>query len=318
MKITPLYRYNTSCDYHRIILPFKYLGYNVEVQDSLEGSELVVFNRLPLTHIDNFLEDKRRIGFKYIVDVDDYWFLSPKHYLYDSFINNKIPEQQIKTIENADAVITTTNTLADKITPLNKNVYIIPNSLPFGSDQFVLNAKRNDKDYRFIYAGGDSHLEDVKIIKNVVGEFNFTLAGYSGSEQSNLIRNELPNNIELIGNRKLDDYMSVYEGFNTSLVPLVNDEFNECKSELKIIEAGCKGLAVIASLTLPYYNYRDYKYIDFADNEYEWYRLMNYHVKNPNYVMDKSMELAEYVRSRYHMKDTNEFRENLFKFVHEK
>jgi glycosyltransferase involved in cell wall biosynthesis len=47
-------------------------------------------------------------------------------------------------------------------------------------------------------------------------------------------------------------YGRAYEYFDVSLVPLKNTKFNNCKSDLKISEAGFSKTAVIASNVTPY------------------------------------------------------------------
>lgn len=52
--------------------------------------------------------------------------------------------------------------------------------------------------------------------------------------------------------RSVEEYAHHYDDLDILLVPLVKSDFNACKSELKFIEAGVKGVAVIASNVAPY------------------------------------------------------------------
>src|SRR5690606_34727418 len=106
----------------------------------------------------------------------------------------------------------------------------------------------NHNETKFIYAGGISHLNDLKLINNIINGFanKFFLAGYNFNNPKNVeIRSLFNEKINLISNLPLHSYMKCYNKANVSLVPLVNNEFNNCKSQLKTIEAGCKGLHVI-------------------------------------------------------------------------
>ena len=51
------------------------------------------------------------------------------------------------------------------------------------------------------------------------------------------------------------EFGKIYEDIDVLLVPLINNKFNRCKSELKFIEAGFTGTAVIASNVPPYSNF---------------------------------------------------------------
>jgi glycosyltransferase involved in cell wall biosynthesis len=51
------------------------------------------------------------------------------------------------------------------------------------------------------------------------------------------------------------DFGHIYQDIDILLVPLDNNRFNRCKSELKFIEAGFSQTAVIASNVIPYSNF---------------------------------------------------------------
>lgn len=55
-----------------------------------------------------------------------------------------------------------------------------------------------------------------------------------------------------IWSRDVWKYATMYDEIDILLVPLVDNTFNRCKSELKMIEASVKGVPVIVSDTLPY------------------------------------------------------------------
>ena len=51
------------------------------------------------------------------------------------------------------------------------------------------------------------------------------------------------------------EFGKIYEDIDVLLVPLTNNKFNRCKSELKFIEAGFTNTAVISSKVIPYSNF---------------------------------------------------------------
>ena len=55
-----------------------------------------------------------------------------------------------------------------------------------------------------------------------------------------------------IWSRPVENYGGVYNEIDVALVPLRNTKFNRCKSELKLVEAGTMGKAVIVSDVYPY------------------------------------------------------------------
>src|SRR5690606_22932239 len=146
-------------------------------EKNIKDCDLVIFNRLPSFSMKLLLNLKRIHGFKYIVDVDDYWFLNENHYLYDIHQKKLTAQKIIQAITSADAVTVTNSLLADKVKSINKNVHIIPNALPL-TTPYIPNYNYKT---RFVYAGGHSHVNDVKIIKDVLYKSNIdlTLAGFN-------------------------------------------------------------------------------------------------------------------------------------------
>lgn len=68
---------NTSCDYHRITLPFQYLKCTAK-------QPTYIFNRLPSIGLEALKKLKKQ-GFRIIMDIDDHFILPVDHYLFKSF-----------------------------------------------------------------------------------------------------------------------------------------------------------------------------------------------------------------------------------------
>lgn len=300
----------SGCDYHRIVMPF--------ADNTIQPKEnVLVFNRI----FSNGVEEVKRLksrGVKIVLDLDDFYELNPEHYLAGVFTSHT---QTIKEmILLADVVIVTTEYLAYKIRPLNKNVVVIRNALPFDTQQFTLSTDR-DSDTLLIWAGGASHEADLSLVANTFDGELLTIAGYEvypsspqGSSQRlttnewNKVRRKQPNAQYKPAVKNLGNYMSVYDGHAVAIAPLVDNEFNKCKSNLKILEAGAKGLPIICSKVLPYYNPVDANVVTYAESKAEWHYEVVKLQRNPNYAFDRGMMLAEHVRTHYNLADANELR----------
>jgi len=315
-KVVPILRHGPSCDYHRTILPFKYLGFDIQPKPiNYAAAELIVFNRLAHEPPERFFAQQKLHGFKYIVDIDDYWHLYPHHHIYANWQKAKFTEKIMAFIKGANAVTTTNSALAAKVAQLNKNVVIIPNALPFDHGQFD-STNNTDDQIRFVYAGGSSHYHDFALVAGAIKgttRVNFTLAGIENNpawlQMQALLRNVS------YGKRAcqpLDSYMSVYSNANVSLAPLEANEFNCLKSNLKMLEAGCKNLAFIASKTAPYFNELDKRYVMYAETESEWKALMAECIKDPAIVKEAGLQLGEHVRQHYDLRKVNEIRRQLY------
>ncbi|EIC82163.1 glycosyltransferase [Serratia sp. M24T3] len=290
-------RPNPSCDYHRVVLPFKYANIQPKVP-------VYVFNRIPSASRSN-LQQLKKLGVKIICDVDDYWHLDPAHYLADSFRRSGMTQRIIDAISVADVVTVTTPYLASRVREYNRRVVVIPNALPFDSDQFCRSPEKTSGRY-FVWAGGASHRHDLKILSGLYADI--TIAGYNPHDSEWVRVKEGSPGAEVIEEKPNTQYMSVYDTHRVALAPLIDSMFNGCKSNLKILEAGAKGIPIITSSVSPYLNHVDKGMVFYAASRAEWVEQMRRLKDNPNLAEDAGERLAEHVRLNYHLNDANEIR----------
>lgn len=328
--ILPMIKRKSGCDYHRIINPIIYLGMDpnsfvkITTPEILKETKLFLFNRVPENSFEKVLQYKYKYGFKIVQDLDDYWELNVNHPLYKTWIEKKMGEEIFRWLPNADAVTVTTSRLADKVRPYNKNVHVIPNALPFGDGQF--NDTRTESTFtRFIYTGGESHIRDVDLLKIPFSKVanlpnsKFILAGYSPNNPKVWDKMErvfaLTKQHECKNYQPLDSYMNLYSDSDVSIVPLEYNIFTPYKSNLKVIEAGCKNIPVICSNVSPYSDEPNKDPILYATNTRDWVHWITYCSKNKQFVNEKGLELGEYVRKNYDLRKVNEYRKQLFEHL---
>ena len=332
--ITPLFTPSSGCDFHRAVLPLTDMGinleyfYNLKFKDVIEDTKILFFNRTPKMPIDSFLELRKKYGFKIVVDLDDYFELDAKHMMGGWWRHVDMAGQIKRNLSEADAVIVTTNRLADKVSYLNPNIHVIPNALPFDSGQFTADKNNSDK-LRFMWAGGSSHFFDLQELKIPFqktlndphfANCEFIMGGYDETNAaSKAVWDRMENTFSL--NRKLrgyrrkgtlpiNQYMDHYKDCDVSIVPLETNTFTPFKSNLKILEAGCKYAPVITSDTPPYSD----EPFDFfkGSNAKTWYEAMKIYAKNPTKAKEDGQALGEYVREKYTLSKVNEYRKQLF------
>lgn len=300
----------SGCDYHRVVMPF--------ADNKFEPKEnVLVFNRIYSRGSDEVKRLKAQ-GVKIVVDLDDFYELNPEHYLASVFTSHT--KNIVEMIQLADLVIVTTEYLAYKVRPLNRNVVVIRNALPFDTGQFTLSDDRNS-DTPLIWAGGASHYADLSLVSNSFDDDLLTVAGYEvhnsapvgshlhlTSQEWRKVKRKLPNSQYKPAVHNLGEYMTVYDGHSIAIAPLVDNDFNSCKSNLKILEAGAKGLPIICSKVLPYFNPIDAGVVFYAESRAEWHYEVVKLLRNPNYAVDRGLMLAEHVRTHYNLEDANELR----------
>jgi hypothetical protein len=240
-------------------------------------AKIYLFNRIP----GHDLKEIRKRGIKIVCDIDDYWELYQHHYLYNHFKFGGMTKRIIESLKMSDVVLTTHSMLADRVKEHNKNVYLVPNAIPYDKEQF--NIGKQEYTGKTAFIGGMSHYKDINLIK-----------GYSVPNQLHISR-----------------YMDHYKGVNICLAPLENNEFNQCKSNLKTLEAACGHAAVICSDMHPFRNGKDDEYVIYAKNN-EWESKIKYCKDNPNYTIDIGEKLAEHCRKHYDLIKVNETRKDIF------
>lgn len=299
-------KHGSSCDYHRITMPFSHIDIKPKVP-------VYAFNRISSLGLDALYRMKEQ-GVKIIMDIDDLPFLNPEHYLYESFKRSGMTHHIIANLKLADVIFTTTPLLASKLRGYNSNIVVIPNALPFGKGQFKESSDKDSKS-TVVWVGGASHVNDLKIIKGVDFVEPLTFCGDAmipgtNMDQWNIIKKNHPAMIYERGKSE-KSYMDLYDGHAVSIAPLEDNLFNSCKSNLKVLESGCKGLPIICSKVEPYYNSIDKDFVIYAENKTEWHTQVNNMIKYKNYREDVGQALAEHVRLEYNLESANTLRKQV-------
>lgn len=167
----------------------------------------------------------------------------------------------------------------------NSKIIIIPNSIHYSwKDKkietyssknikkitYFPGTKSHDKDFSTIAEPLTSFLKkhpDIQL--HITGPLNFKL--------------DLPDN-QIFHKEKVifKDYYKNFEGAWINLAPLEKTKFNECKSALKVIEAGHWGIPTICSFNDDIFRFRDAG-AQIALNEDDWLKKLEYYNDEANY-----------------------------------
>lgn len=336
IKAFPLYMGQSGCDYHRIRLPFiyggdyydndAYKGFEVKkMLDFVAISDILVYNRnFPLgvdTDNPNCVKKlKEKHGLKIIVDLDDWYKLPDYHPNYKQY-KDYAGKEIVENLKFADCVTVTTDRLYQRVKELNCNVHVIPNALPYGRDQFIEQPVDRSfaSDFNFIYTGQSSHLEDVRIMQagisraSRISNVSFSLAGYKPHKVWQGIEKVLGQgpNYNRIEARPLNNYMTVYDNADCSLVPLCLNDFNAHKSNLKLLEAAAKKIPCIVSYVPPYRDDTDAPVL-WVKHPDDWYKHMKYLSENREYARELGQQLHEWAKEKFHLDYWNKCRFELY------
>jgi glycosyltransferase involved in cell wall biosynthesis len=216
---------------------------------------------------------------KIVMDVDDNLYtVNPWNPSYESFttdeeinfgdMKHKLPRirnhARIRMFETmmieSDAVVTTTEVLAARYTHLNKNIYVMPNSLIWENWNMPHIPWRNDGKIRIAWSGGSSHKMDwlechaacrriTQKHANVLMEFQTSPMCYA-----EFLRDLGEDKIVL---HDWIDYTGHAFRMNCfkpeiAVIPLHEDEFSVCKSDLKFTEYAALKVPCVCSNIPPY------------------------------------------------------------------
>jgi hypothetical protein len=293
MRILAITSKQSGVGYHRIMMPLVNMKKDYCLitdtlsEETFEGKyDIVVMNRM-LANItpEQMIEWRKKYGFKLIVDNDDHWQLDPSHILYQNYILNSIPEQIVNWIQIADLCTCTHDRLAEEIYKHNTNVEILPNAIPYGEEQFIIDKKPSDL-IRLFWSGSGTHGKDLEILRNPMKRINFPvrtiIAGYNEGEKhiwDNMIcafTNGLKLKPTIYNYNPVTEYMAAYCDSDISLIPLVDSKFNSMKSNLKVLETASKKNPAIVSNVHPYKGFYPACHVNSQKDWYYWIKLLTH------------------------------------------
>lgn len=305
MKIGVVSKSNGGVDYHRLLKPFSLITEHEVIRcegissDAFEYNfDVVVFNRiLPILKQKEFIKELQKRGTYVICDIDDHWILNKGHVskkAADSF-----RKQSIEALMYADEVWVTNQHLANYVDKLNSNYYLIPNALDPNEQQW-----KPKKEYgnRIGWAGGVTHFDDLMLTVDAWKDVKPVICGFTDNPEWR----RLADNFEADYINALDiwNYGLLYETFDIAIAPLVDNKFNKCKSNLKIIEAGMKGLPIFVQDIHPYTD--DAKGI-FKTNDWNT-AMQKAKAMDAETVKELGQELRSYVLDNYNLHEVNKLR----------
>ena len=275
--------YFTSGSYIRLIHPFQRLkeldsSFEYVVSETHKGGDFdaVFIERIfredvDIEELNNLIQELRKNNKKIVYVTDDDF--------YDYFIERESNEKNFRQLSvvcllarSADAIICSTEELANILCSFNQNVHVFYNYL---SRRFVpdlrgeLDGRRKTHGIDIGYMGTLTHLSDFRIVTNAIKEIMFE------REDVKLHLVQVADPAEL--RKAMDPYdvivhqppnpSCVYEVFfpwfvNTmrwdiSLAPLSDTRLNRCKSDLKVLDYAAIGSAGVFSNLTPYSHVQD-------------------------------------------------------------
>lgn len=254
-----------GCGHYRVIQPFNTLksaglvdgliddtmAISVEAA-RLKPDILITQNLTSDERLIEFRKMKRRQDFFMVIDLDDYLINVPfkndaKRYFSDKKIIKNIKEG----LAIADRFIVSTQGLAEALEGFHRDIRISELKLPVEWWGSLRSTQHNGTRPRVGWAGGTSHTADLEMIFDVVkalaGEVDWVFFGMCPDKLRPWIK-------ELHAGVPIEMYPEKLASLNLDLAiaPLEKNIFNDCKSNLKLLEYGACAYPVVCSDTRAY------------------------------------------------------------------
>lgn len=216
-------------------------------------------------------------------------------------------QNTIDSCHMADIVTCTTETLRREFARIGITAHIIKNSIHSNVNMFTTEKQKSNW-LRFGWIGGNYHGKDITLMYpgfrmlhkdiELSDEFQI-LSAFNNNSEYREIEKIMSNNFagcspeyvhylhkytrvgshmgadepyRRIWNMSPTEYGMMYEHLDVALIPLRDNKFNSCKSELKLIEAGMTGCAAIVSNVEPFKTYLKHGFNCLVTNgENGWY-----------------------------------------------
>lgn len=250
---------HAGCGHYRIIQPFEALQAAGLVDGMLSDGLLSVsdLERYAPDAIvlqrqigEERLEAMRRIkafssAFK-VYELDDYLPNLPLKSLHRTHMSKDILRTIRRGCSYVDRFVVSTDALAEAFAGIHPDIRVVPNRLPAGWWRGLSNHRRQGVRPRVGWAGGVSHSGDLDLIADVVRE----LAGEVEWVFFGMCPDKLrPYVSEFYAGVAIERYPRRLAalGLDLALAPVEQNLFNECKSNLRLLEYGACGFPVICS-----------------------------------------------------------------------
>lgn len=310
MKVLSHVKGMDGCSYHRIYLPNQTLEENRVVSslsvEDLKWCDILHYSRHVFESPEYIQKMAQEYGFKVVVDTDDWWETGKDHPKHEVWSKSNMALQIRQHLMYADAVTTTHDRLAEIIP--NDNVYVLPNTIPYGEGQFKYKEQKEGERIRLLYASSVMNYANTAIIAGAMKKLKhlpieLVLVGYSETTPffdivvKNLTANEIP--FRTAPWTSVEDYMSNYEG-DIGIIPSKPTLFNSMKSNLKVLEYAALKIPVVVSMNDPYLGMP----VDYFNGENEFVFQINRLVANRELRKRRGEELYNFCYRNYNMKDT--------------
>ncbi|MHB2059345.1 glycosyltransferase [Pseudomonas monsensis] len=308
---------NTSAvGHYRVAQPFieleaagrigGHLSYHTPTNIELERSSpdvIVLQGRYSQNAVDEVERVKSASRAFRIFELDDYVIDVPKKNAHIRKAQVGVDKIVRRGISLCDRVVVSTQPLADALRDMHHDIRVVPNMLAPHLWAGLSSRRRTSCKPRVGWGGGTSHDGDLAIIADVVrllaNEVEWVFFGMCPPALRPFVH-------EFHASVGLDAYPAKLASLNLdlALAPLEFHIFNDCKSNLRLLEYGACGYPVICTETEAYRGYLPCTKVVSNSTE-EWLEAIRMHLSDPDASYRMGDALREEVLRDYLLKGSN-------------
>jgi len=255
-------------------------------------------------------------GKKVVIDYDDFLFdVQKDNPVYHVYHNVQIKKNMLFMLNNAHAIICSTDYLKGKLQELTSVDHTRFHTVPNALNDYVLAIAEPAVQKGIMYRGSGTHRLDCESVKEAMIEIS--------KQQPITFFGHLPEfikdnpDIDYYWNEWNNSITAYYSGLanrlcNISIVPLLDNDFNRSKSNIAVIEAVYAGACVIAP------NFPEFRKIDGVltyDTPETFEKKVKKLLSNSEHAVKMWQESKDYINGRLLLSQINPLRLKIFDSV---
>ena len=237
-----------------------------------------------------------------VYELDDYLPNLPLKSVHRANMPKDILRSLRKGLSFVDRFVVSTGALAEAFSELHNEIVVMENRLPVSWWQGLKTQRRQGKKPRVGWAGGSSHTGDLELIADVVrdlaDEVEWVFFGMCPDKLRPYVH-------EYHDGVAIELYPAKLASLNLDLglAPLEMNLFNECKSNLRLLEYGACGIPVVCTDIRCYQN--DFPVTRVRNRYKDWVEAIRLHISDLDATAKLGDELQAKVRQEWMLEGVN-------------